>query len=259
MKRIANVNIILGILLLSISFCWATQYEYDSLNRLSKVTYDNNVQIAYTYEDSGNQTVRVISLTPDISQDGFVDTLDLMDLSDVWLDQPCSHPDWCAAGDLDLNGKVDLSDFALLGDRWLEGTVAVPNVDGMSQQDAQVTITDSGFILGAITWAFSDTVAAGYVISQAPSEGSFVRPGETIDLVISQGPEPLPMPNLIGMTLAEAEAVILDEGLILLEVYEDYSDTVPEGHVIDQFPSEGDPVLPGDWVLLLVSLGPLPQ
>jgi serine/threonine-protein kinase len=177
-----------------------------------------------------------------------------MDLSDVWLDQPCAHPDWCAAADLDLNGKVDLSDFALLGERWLEGTVAVPNVVVMSQTEAQTAIISQELTVGEVSQMYSDTVAAGTVISQNPLGGVFIRPGGIVDLVISQGPEPFLMPYFIGMTLAEAEAVILDEGL-LLESFHEHNDYFPEGYVFDQLPFEGEPVFPGDTVYLTVSLG----
>jgi YD repeat-containing protein len=33
---------------------WAARYEYDALNRLTKVTYDNGQSIAYTYDPAGN-------------------------------------------------------------------------------------------------------------------------------------------------------------------------------------------------------------
>ena len=113
-------KIILSVLMVFavVSVSYATQYEYDSLNRLSKVTYDNHVQIIYTYDNSGNRTARVISMHPDIVTDGAVDNTDLAELASLWLFD-CQHSDWCNGTDLDLNGKVELKDFASLASYWL--------------------------------------------------------------------------------------------------------------------------------------------
>lgn len=186
-----NVKIVLVMLLFCGSICFGTQYEYDSLNRLNKVTYDNNVQIIYSYDDSGNQTVRVISLKSDITNDQAVDTGDLVELAGVWLEEPCIHPDWCWACDLDLSGKVDLNDFSNLAKFWLEGLIEVVSVVGMTQEDAEAAIIATGLVVGAISEEFSDTVAVGHVISQTPSADVSVRPGESINLVISKGAEPV--------------------------------------------------------------------
>jgi YD repeat-containing protein len=185
-----RVSIISGFLVSIISLSHATRYEYDSLGRLAKATYDNNVQIVYTYDDSGNQTRRVISLKPDITNDEVVDALDLVALAAVWLTEPCIHPDWCEAGDLDLSGKVDLKDLASVGAFWFEGLLVVPNVVGMTQADAEAAIAAAGLAVGSVSEDFSETVPEGCIISQDPSPPSPLHPGESVALVISIGPQP---------------------------------------------------------------------
>jgi hypothetical protein len=66
-------------------------------------------------------------------------------------------------------------------------TVTVPNVVGMAQTTAQSTITASGLTVGVISQSYSDTVAAGNVISQSPIGGSSAAPGSSVSLVISLG------------------------------------------------------------------------
>jgi hypothetical protein len=68
--------------------------------------------------------------------------------------------------------------------------VLVPNVVGQTQSSAQSQITSAGLVVGTITQAYSDTVAAGRVISQSPTGGSTAVVGSAVNLTISQGPPP---------------------------------------------------------------------
>jgi beta-glucanase (GH16 family) len=65
--------------------------------------------------------------------------------------------------------------------------VTVPNVTGISQVNAQSAITAAGLTVGAISQSFSNTVAAGNVISQNPTAGTSVPSGSAVNLVISLG------------------------------------------------------------------------
>jgi hypothetical protein len=68
--------------------------------------------------------------------------------------------------------------------------VLVPSVVGQTQSTAQTLITNALLVVGTITQAYSDTVAAGRVISQNPVGGSTANVGSAVDLVISLGPAP---------------------------------------------------------------------
>lgn len=67
----------------------------------------------------------------------------------------------------------------------------VPDVVNLTQSSAQASMT-SAFINTRISYAFSDTVALGSVVSQSIAAGTVVVRGSTVDLVISKGPEPSP-------------------------------------------------------------------
>jgi hypothetical protein len=68
--------------------------------------------------------------------------------------------------------------------------VLVPNVYNQTQSTAQSMITSAGLVVGTITQAYSDTVAAGRVISQNPAGGSTAVVGSAVNLTISKGPAP---------------------------------------------------------------------
>jgi beta-lactam-binding protein with PASTA domain/formylglycine-generating enzyme required for sulfatase activity len=133
--------------------------------------------------------------------------------------------------------------------------VVVPAVVGETQAAAEAAITGGGLSIGTVTEAFSDSVAAGLVISQSPIAGSSVAPGTGVALVVSKGIEPVVVPAVVGETQAAAEAAITGAGLSMGTVTEAFSDSVAAGLVITQSPSAGSSVAPGTGVDLVVSKG----
>ena len=133
--------------------------------------------------------------------------------------------------------------------------VMVPNVVGMTQAAAQTAITSAGLTVGTITQAYSNTVPSGNVISQTPASGATVTPGSAVNLTISQGPQPVMVPNVVGMTQAAAQTAITSAGLTVGTITQAYSDTVPSGNVISQSPASGASVASGSAVSLTVAQG----
>jgi beta-lactam-binding protein with PASTA domain len=130
----------------------------------------------------------------------------------------------------------------------------VPNVVGETEADANSLIVGAGLVLGGVTYEFSDTVAAGTVISQNPVGGTTVPGGSSVDLVVSLG-EAHTVPNVVGQTEADANSIIVGEGLTLGSVTYEHSDMVPAGHVISQDPVAGGVLPAGGAVDLVVSSG----
>ncbi|MDR4461199.1 MAG: PASTA domain-containing protein [Nitrospirales bacterium] len=130
--------------------------------------------------------------------------------------------------------------------------VAIPNVVGRKQADAQQDLVKAGLIVGRVTTASSATVAAGKVISQSPTAGTSVAFGSPVDLVVSLGST---VPNVVGMTQAAAQSAITTAGLTVGAVTTTISTTVAAGKVISQNPIAGKKVAAGSSVALVVSLG----
>jgi beta-lactam-binding protein with PASTA domain len=153
-----------------------------------------------------------------------------------------------AAGTLVLIGSsVDL--VVSLGQSAL-----VPGVIGQSEANAVSAINDASLEVGTVTYDYSDTVAAGLVISQDPVGGTLVPIGSSVDLVVSLGqPE---VPDVVGRTEPNATAVItgVDNLTVGTIVYE-YNDTIAATVVISQNPAAGTTVPIGSSVDLVVSLG----
>lgn len=80
----------------------------------------------------------------------------------------------------------------------------VPDVVGRSEDDAVSDLENEDLAVGEITRSYSDTIDAGLVISQTPAAQAPAGPGDTVDLVVSDGPEPVEVPDVLGMDIEEA-------------------------------------------------------
>jgi beta-lactam-binding protein with PASTA domain len=134
------------------------------------------------------------------------------------------------------------------------GLPEVPDVIGMTEANATVAITAvDNLTVGSVTDEYSDTVATGLVISQTPAPNTPVAVGSSVNLVVSLGqPE---VPDVVGMTEANAVAAVAAVDNLTTSVTDEYSDTVAAGLVISQTPAPNTPVAIGSSVNLVVSLG----
>jgi beta-lactam-binding protein with PASTA domain len=136
--------------------------------------------------------------------------------------------------------------------------VAVPNVTGQTQAEASSMLAGASLITGTVTQQYSSIVAMGLVISQSPDSGTSVSPGSVVDLIVSNGPQPVMVPDVVGQTQTAASADIIGAGLMVGMITQAYSSTMAAGLVISQSPDSGTSVRPGSAVALVVSLGPQP-
>jgi len=73
--------------------------------------------------------------------------------------------------------------------------VAIPDVAGMPQSDAIVTLTTAGLRVAATVQVEDVTVPRGSVVSTSPPAGLQVSTGTSITLAVSSGPPPQPSPS----------------------------------------------------------------
>ena len=133
-------------------------------------------------------------------------------------------------------------------------TVTVPNLEEMTERDAITALQELG-LLFATDEEFSATLGAGQVIRTEPEAGAEAQTGDTILLIVSKGPAPVEVPNLIGLTPAEAESILFDLGLVMnvAASTEPVVDPGQDGLIVNQFPSVAATVFPGD--IVTVTLG----
>ncbi|MBO5303074.1 MAG: Stk1 family PASTA domain-containing Ser/Thr kinase [Lachnospiraceae bacterium] len=135
-----------------------------------------------------------------------------------------------------------------------EGTISIPNVVGYDNEAALNTLADQGFTAER-TYAYSDTVASGMVISQNPTGGTEAKKGTVVTLTVSQGKEAVSVPDVYNKTQEEATNALTAAGLTVTSTTTDYSDTVEAGKVISQSIAAGKYVDAGSNISLVISMG----
>lgn len=90
----------------------------------------------------------------------------------------------------------------------------VPNFIGMDYTQVQNNREYTSMYLFYVTEEYSDTAPAGQIIQQEPSADTVLKAGETIQLVVSKGPQMAEMPNIIGFTQDGAVKELEARGLV---------------------------------------------
>ncbi|MEF2737125.1 MAG: PASTA domain-containing protein [Bifidobacterium choerinum] len=98
-------------------------------------------------------------------------------------------------------------------------------------------------------------VPQGMIISITPEPGTTIAHNETVDVVLSKGPMPVQMPDLIGQTKDYAQKT-LEEDKLEVTFEEEFSDSVPVGQVLYTSQDAGSTLHWGDAVTVTVSKGP---
>lgn len=125
---------------------------------------------------------------------------------------------------------------------------------GLSPLDARAALEKEGFIV-IERREFSETVPKDSLIGTDPKTNAKLAPESTISLIISDGPQPVPVPSISGKTFEQASAIISGAGFSPAR-RDDFSDTVAAGSIIGTDPGAGTEIQKGATVSIVVSKGP---
>jgi beta-lactam-binding protein with PASTA domain len=131
----------------------------------------------------------------------------------------------------------------------------VPRLRGGSEDRAQDALLALDLVVDDATEQYSDSIAEGDVIGTDPEAGTELSPGSRVSIVVSLGPEPVAVDDLVGQDADEVEQRYTDAGLDVVETA-DSSETVEEGLVVSSSPGAGEELLPGETLEIVVSSGP---
>ena len=84
----------------------------------------------------------------------------------------------------------------------------VPGLVGSSVSTARAALSGMQLVV-TTTSKFSDTAPAGQVISTLPTPGTSLARGSTVALVVSKGPDLVPVPSMSGVTSIDGAITVL--------------------------------------------------
>ena len=130
--------------------------------------------------------------------------------------------------------------FFLGGPGNKEGQISAPDLYNLTLDEAQRSLDKLNLNIRVnIEDEYSNEVEKGKIISQQPMSGATLQEGDTVTLVLSKGPMKGYIPNVVGLTLGEAENILKENKLSLGNIKYEYSDTYNSGIVIAQDPKSG--------------------
>jgi serine/threonine-protein kinase len=132
----------------------------------------------------------------------------------------------------------------------------VPNLVGKSVEDARKTARDAGLEIAVERKRerFDEKVAARAVLVQKPAVGSFVKPGQTVRVILSLGPRSIRVPDLSGLSARAAALSLARSGLSLGEV-SSQRDPRREAGIESQYPDPETPVSEATRISVLANRG----
>lgn len=136
--------------------------------------------------------------------------------------------------------------------------VSVPNVEGMTQDQARRALDSAGLVVGDVMTA-NEPKEANHVLRSEPAANAMVDRNSRVTLYVASGNVAIPE-GLVGAPLEDVRNALAPLG-VYVEGVTEYSDTVPKGSIISVDPAPGR-LVPFDSstkVRVVISDGPAPQ
>jgi serine/threonine-protein kinase len=130
--------------------------------------------------------------------------------------------------------------------------IRVPRLVGLSQRDARLSLLRTGLMLGTISFRSDSLYPTGVTTAQSIPEGSRAQRESIVDIVVSSG-NGAPVPDVVGLSLSEAEQVLRSSGFTIISTVQRSSAAFEPGTVIGQTPKADSAAPAGAPVTLILA------
>lgn len=128
------------------------------------------------------------------------------------------------------------------------GDLTVPDLSGLTVDQAKQRLKDMGLVLGKITTQEDSSKPDGVIISQSPSVDGKINKGQLVDVVVNKlSPKKVTVPSLIGMTLKDARDALSSLEISLASIN---GSTDESSIVTDQSVAAGKDIEQGGSIVL---------
>lgn len=132
--------------------------------------------------------------------------------------------------------------------------VAVPNVVGQTEDEARATLEAEGFTVST-EFEENPDFEDGEVSAQDPEAGEEAESGSEVTLTVSSGEQRVEIPDVVGLSEADARSVLGDEGFRDIRPELVFDPEVEAGEVVAQNPEAGEEAPLSATITLQISQG----
>jgi beta-lactam-binding protein with PASTA domain/tRNA A-37 threonylcarbamoyl transferase component Bud32 len=133
----------------------------------------------------------------------------------------------------------------------------VPQLRGQTVAEATTALQDTKLAVAGQQTAYDEEIEKGLVAGTDPPTGTSLKPATEVTLIVSDGPAPRPVPDVLGKDSEQAVSALEAAGLVA-ELDEAFNEQYPAGQIAVVAPKVGTEVAKGSTVALTVSKGPPP-
>ncbi len=129
-------------------------------------------------------------------------------------------------------------------------TTICPDIRGKTVEEAKQLVESKGLSFSVLRHERRNDIPYNHITIQKPDANINTRLGRTVYVIVSEGPELIKAPGVIGKTLDEAKKILEAEQLVLDRII-----TVPGakvGKIIAQIPPEGTEILQNSQVTFII-------
>lgn len=131
----------------------------------------------------------------------------------------------------------------------------VPKIMGFTEDKAKAAVEELGLVYVVLGEEASDK-PAGTIIAVFPAEGTAVKKESEVRVRVSTGPAEVEVPSVVNLGKSIAQDYIVNQGLKVGNITEEYSDDIEDGAVISTNPVANTKVKKGTSVDIVISKGP---
>lgn len=129
-------------------------------------------------------------------------------------------------------------------------SVNCPDTVGKDLQEARWIAERNGLVVVVVRYEKRKDIPYNEVISQRPEANMSVRRGRAVSLVVSEGPIPVSIPDLLNQPLEMAQNILEEKTIKLKNVV--YVPSPKGGRVVGQSPRMGSQLLDEEGMVLFV-------
>lgn len=132
--------------------------------------------------------------------------------------------------------------------------ISVPSFLGKTGVQYERELEELGLNYKISGYVESD-LEKNFVVDTYPKEGTMVKKGDIIKIILSEGVELVKVPNIVNMTLDKARLILQREGLTIGNIEERFSDIYERGVIMIQNPSQDSKISKNETISVVISRG----